>query len=176
MQVSAMPTTLPEPTTVAQIHVETTVQPVSLPVVEQATVVPVAAAPPPPPAVSTNPTSTKDVIQVTYSSSHGSPRDDSVRRRSFADITAHPCFSRAPDYSWLQGELHYAHVRNVWTLRYASCDEEDRYGGSVTLTDLGRTDNLRSGQMVRVEGQVVDPDSRDIRPAYRVRSIQPIMP
>jgi len=167
MQVGEMPAALPETTTVVQAPVETVVPPTVLPAPEQVVEVP---KPPPVPEVR------KDVVQVTYSSTHAADKVDQTRRRSFADITANPCFSHSTDYSWLAGELHYAQVRNVWTLRYASCDEDDRYGGSVTLTDMSRGDHFRSGQMVRVEGHLVDPESREIRPAYRVRSINPVNP
>jgi hypothetical protein len=100
--------------------------------------------------------------------------DDSVRRRSFADITAKPGFGHAPDYCWLVGELQYVHVRKAWRLRYASVDEEDRYGGSVTLVEMGSMDNYSNGQMVRVEGQLLDSESREPSPMYRVRSMQTV--
>lgn len=102
--------------------------------------------------------------------------EDSVHRRSYADITASSCYAHAGDYSWLRGELQLIHPRNVWRLRYASVDEEDRYGGSVTLTEAGVMAGFASGQQVRVEGCLVDPSSREPSPAYRVRSIQPLNP
>jgi hypothetical protein len=98
--------------------------------------------------------------------------EDSVRRRSFADITAKPGFGHAADYCWLVGELQYVHVRKAWRLRYASVDEEDRYGGSVTLVEMGSMDSYSNGQMVRVEGQLLDSESREPSPTYRVRSMQ----
>jgi hypothetical protein len=51
-------------------------------------------------------------------------------------------------------------------------DEEDRYGGKVTLTDAGPMENLRSGQMVRVEGRLADAEAHDLRPAYKVQAIK----
>lgn len=98
-------------------------------------------------------------------------KEDTVKRRSFADITAKPGYCHADDYTWLKGELQYVHVRNTWKVRYASVDEEDRYGGSVTLTDVGSMNKYQNGQMVRIEGQVVDSESRET-PCYRVRSIE----
>src|SRR5207249_2607417 len=71
----------------------------------------------------------KETVQVGYSLPLSGGHEKQVKRRSFADITANPCFAHAPDYSSLTGELQFVHVRNVWTLRYASVDEEDRYGG-----------------------------------------------
>jgi hypothetical protein len=100
------------------------------------------------------------------------PADRPVSRRSYADITANPCYAHAADYSSLTGELQLIHPSNIWCLRYASVEEEDRYGGSVTLIETGPMTEYTSGQCVRVEGQLVNPDSRERSPAYRVRSIQ----
>lgn len=100
--------------------------------------------------------------------------DDAAKRRSFADITAKSCFAHDPDYRWVQGELQFVYTRNAWRLRYASVDEEDRYGGSVTLIEVGSMNNFSSGQFVRVEGCVVNPESKEPSPAYRVSSIQPV--
>jgi hypothetical protein len=83
---------------------------------------------------------------------------------------------RAPDYSWLMGELRYVHVRRAWCLRYGDADESDRYGGSVTLVGLPDMNSFRSGQLVRAEGELLDPDSREPSPAYRVHSLQRIKP
>jgi hypothetical protein len=107
------------------------------------------------------------------------PKDESVKRRSFNDTTANPCFAHAENYSWLKGELQFLHAHNVWRLRYASVDEEDKYGGGVTLIEAGRMNNFTSGQMVRVEGEVVDPDAKEVGSSsfrYRVRNIEAINP
>ncbi len=98
-------------------------------------------------------------------------KEGPVQPRTLGDLMAPPRFGHAPDYSWLTGELHYLHVRNIWQVRYAPVDEEDRYGGSLTLAGGGPMTGFRSGQTVRVEGQL-DPDSREASPLYRVRSLQ----
>ncbi len=92
-------------------------------------------------------------------------------RRSFPDITARAEFGRSPDYCVLTGELSFIPQKKQWRLRFASIDEEDRYGGSVTL-DAGREmHEFRSGDLVTVHGEMVNRDSRDIAPLYRVRDI-----
>jgi hypothetical protein len=101
-------------------------------------------------------------------------REELARLRCAVEPGAEPEQGHAPDYSWLVGELHYLEVRQVWRLRYAPVEEEDRYGGSVTLTENGPMSDYRSGQRVRVQGQLVDPDSRDPSPAYCVRSMEPL--
>lgn len=128
----------------------------------------VAPAPAPKPELETLPPPPKEIQPATFKD------NEPVKRRSFADITAKPGMAHAADYSWLVGELQFVHVRKAWRLRYASVDEEDRYGGSVTLTEMGTMDNFTSGQMIRVEGQLMDPESREPSPAYRVRTIQSV--
>jgi hypothetical protein len=99
---------------------------------------------------------------------------ETVHRRTYADISADPCFSHAPDYTSVTGELHHYTRSDVWTLRYTSVDEDDKYGGSVTLTDMGSMDGYESGQMAHVEGRLVDPDSKEPSPKYQVQSIRPV--
>ncbi len=99
---------------------------------------------------------------------------DFAPRRSFADITAKPEFGHASDYSWLTGELSHIPSKNQWRLRFASIDDEDKYGGSVTLDASLELRGFLSGQLVRVEGEVIDKDSRDIAPKYRVKIIAPV--
>jgi hypothetical protein len=95
-----------------------------------------------------------------------------VTRRTFADITAHPKFAHDPNYHWLVGTVDYSRIQRAWLLRYASVEEDDRYGGSVTLENPGRPNVLKNGQLVRVEGYVINPDSSQLRPAFHVKSIR----
>jgi hypothetical protein len=101
------------------------------------------------------------------------PEDDhsKIRRRSFADISADPCFAHSADYTSLTGELYYLKARNCWTVRFASVDEEDRYGGSVTLADMGTMNEFHTGQMVQVQGHMADVDSHEPAPKFQVQSI-----
>src|SRR5262249_38387188 len=115
----------------------------------------VAEATPPPPAT---PTPDPDVVQ----SAHALPpfpelREELARRLpTLQDVAATP-YAHAPDYSWLTGELQYVAVRNAWRLRYAPGDEDDRYGGTVTLVEPGTLRDADNGKRVRVEGQLLDP-------------------
>jgi hypothetical protein len=86
-------------------------------------------------------------------------------------------YYHSADYGTLVGELHYNPRQNTWRLRYASIDEEDRYGGSVTLHNVGREmADFKTGQYVRIEGAVVNKNSREVSPAYTVRDILPASP
>jgi hypothetical protein len=97
-------------------------------------------------------------------------KDDISRRRCYADITAKACFSHAPDYTWLQGELVYLHSHNCWRVRYASVDEDDKFGGGVNLVETGPMENYKEGQCVRIQGHPSDPENKESD--YRVTSIQ----
>ena len=136
----------------------------------------VVAPPPEPIAQIAEPVTIKEdppeLVQTEYKSPLSGATEKMVDRRSFADITADPKYGHAPDYSWLVGELQFNRLRNTWRVRYASVDEEDPYGGSVTLVEVGSLTEFTSGQIVRVEGQFDNPESREPSPPYRVRLIQ----
>jgi hypothetical protein len=82
--------------------------------------------------------------------------------------------SHAPDYVWLVGELQYLQTRHAWRLRYTALGDEDRYGGTVTLTGEPLPAACAGGQIVRVEGRLVNPDSAEARPAYWVNRVEVI--
>lgn len=82
--------------------------------------------------------------------------------------------SHAGDYSWLVGTLQYIHSRQLWTLRFAPLDRENRYGGSVTLKETGPLARFRSGQTVRVTGYLVDAGSNEPSPSFRISSIRAV--
>jgi hypothetical protein len=81
---------------------------------------------------------------------------------------------RSPDYTVLTGEIFFYQQKNQWRLRFASIDEEDRYGGCVTLDALMEMKEFRSGDLVTVRGELVNRESRDRAPLYRVHEIIPV--
>ena len=101
------------------------------------------------------------------------PVEDSTPPAANADVTAQPRFAHDPNYHRLVGVLEYSKIQDAWTLRYASVEEEDRYGGSVTLHGSGPMNAFKNRQVVRVEGHLINPDSQQIRPAFQVESIHP---
>ena len=119
------------------------------------------------------PTVTKSTDSETTPAGYAVPmtggKEEMVHRRSYSDITAKPCFAHAPDYTWVQGELVRLHSHNCWRIRYASVDEEDKYGGGINLIETGPMDNFQDGQLVRIEGRPSDPDNKESE--YRVNSI-----
>jgi hypothetical protein len=85
-------------------------------------------------------------------------------------------FAHDAEYHQLSGTLAYSHVQGAWLLRYAPFNEEDRYGGVVTLTEDALLNGFKTGQAIRVEGELIDPGSRQLRPAFRVHSLAPAVP
>jgi len=82
--------------------------------------------------------------------------------------------SRAANYSNLTGQLFYVHADGgLWVLRYAPLSEEERYGGSVVLARDSMMNSYREGDLVSVEGQVIDQrgSHRLGGPLYRVQTI-----
>jgi hypothetical protein len=75
----------------------------------------------------------------------------------------------AADYSWLCGEVQ--HFRGNWRLRYAGFDEDDRWGGSVTLASGVLPQGLTDGQHVRVKGRLLQGEGRN-GPAYEVDHVE----
>jgi hypothetical protein len=77
----------------------------------------------------------------------------------------------AADYSWLYGEVHYDHISRGWRLRYASLDEIDRWGGAVILAAESDLEKLKEGQVVKVQGRLLEPANSKSSPGYRVDSM-----
>jgi hypothetical protein len=158
--------------------------PATLPAAAPPSLPPVAAARVPSTAPATlpavasqdkNPAQDAAITQAAYDDSKKNPVGESAAvRKSFVDLTAHPCFNHAEDYSWLSGQLQHSHISKGWRLRYASVDEVDPYGGSVTLSEDVRLSGLNDGDYVRVQGHFVNPEQTGIAPAYQIDSIQPI--
>jgi hypothetical protein len=139
--------------------------------------VPAATAPiPVPEATAKVDLTEKEIVPTGYAIPPTGGHEEGIKRRSYADVSAKSCYGHAEDYSWIKGELQFGHARNAWRVRFASIDEEDRYGGSVTLTEEGPMEEYKDGQLVHIEGRLVDPESRDPSPEYRVRAIMPLNP
>lgn len=123
------------------------------------------------PAEKKDPAQDASILQTALDNSRPSPIGEaSPVRRAFVDITALPGFSHTEDYGSLTGQLQHTH--KGWRLRYASVDEDDPYGGSVTLTDESRLAGLKDGEMVRVHGRMLYPEDKQIAPPYGITSIQ----
>lgn len=83
-----------------------------------------------------------------------------------------PRYAHDPKYHWLVGTVEYSRIQQAWLLRYVSVEEEDRYGGCVTLVAPNNQMTFKPGQIVRVEGELIDPESQQLRPAFQVQTIR----
>lgn len=97
-----------------------------------------------------------------------------MARKGVTETRAKPGFARADDYRWLNGQVRYDSFSKAWRLRYAPLDEEDAYGGSVTLVDDGTLGKLKDGQFIRVHGSLMCSREKAVRPRYKVISVQAI--
>lgn len=116
---------------------------------------------------------------VTVSYEERRPTRRRKRSETFAQLREAPAtlpegvrMAYAADHRWLVGPLSQDPVKGCWRLRYAAADAGDRYGGELELLRVGAESGLRVGQVVRVEGRLVDPAPHEIKPAYEVRSLE----
>ncbi len=84
-------------------------------------------------------------------------------------------FRHAPDFSWLMGRLRRIHVTGgTWKIRYRPIDEQDRWGGSVILSEDARVDKFKDGDFVYVAGEIIvkRPTVYLAGPLYRISTIR----
>jgi N-acetylneuraminic acid mutarotase len=76
----------------------------------------------------------------------------------------------AEKYSWLKGVIEFNPKRQVWHLTYSQApDDNDPCGGEVTLKNTAHFKYLRSGEIVRVEGQFDEQQVDQLgKPVYEV--------
>ena len=76
----------------------------------------------------------------------------------------------AEGYSWLKGVIEFNPKLQVWHLTYSQTPaDNDQYGGEVTLKNTAHFKYLRSGEIVRVEGQFdLQQADRLGKPVYEV--------
>jgi hypothetical protein len=78
------------------------------------------------------------------------------------------------DYRWVAGKLDRHLKGGYWTLRYADIGDDDPWGGKVRLLDSDRLKDLRDGDVVYIEGDLLAPASAAetaAYPPYRVTSL-----
>jgi hypothetical protein len=81
----------------------------------------------------------------------------------------------AEDYSWITGQLFFVHADGgMWMIRYASQDQEDKFGGSVVLAPAVNMKNFREGDLVCIHGAVLKQERANVHlggALYRVDHI-----
>jgi hypothetical protein len=93
-------------------------------------------------------------------------------RKGYVDLTVQAWFGYADDHSWLNGQLIHSQATDTWRLHYASVDDPDPYGGTVTLTGSQQLEGLKDGEYVLVRGSPADPERREPGSPYQVDSLE----
>jgi len=84
-------------------------------------------------------------------------------------------FGHGPDYAWVAGVADRHQKGGFWTIRYADIGMHDIWGGKVRLLDDDRLRDLRNGDVVYVEGELLAPKSAaasSMYPPYRATSVR----
>ena len=80
-------------------------------------------------------------------------------------------FGHSPDYRWIAGVVDRHLKGGYFTIRYADIGTDDLWGGKVRLLDDDRLRDLRNGDLVYVEGEVMAPQVRPrVRPTRHTES------
>jgi hypothetical protein len=90
-------------------------------------------------------------------------------------------YGNAPDYGWLQGVVD-KHYQGHWYLRFCDASVEDKHGGKVCLVDDPRLAQLKDGEVIFVEGEIV-PEKETVNrgpwhhyPRYQIRTLKQVQP
>jgi hypothetical protein len=99
------------------------------------------------------------------------PGEKEIVRDNVPKTLAH-----AEDYTWIMGQLEYLHGKKTWRIRYVSFDKEDKFGGCFTLVGCEeKMSRFMHGDSVKIEGFVVDVESKSIATEYKVTDIVPLV-
>jgi hypothetical protein len=92
------------------------------------------------------------ISQVSHEPAKG-PRMDLPLSEKFKNRIGHEA-----DHSWLTGQLYRvkAGTNVLWVVRYATSEEQDKHGGTVVLAPAAGMQNFREGDLVSVQGQILN--------------------
>jgi hypothetical protein len=115
---------------------------------------PVPAAPDQPKKMPTTIGATPTIINPARIGEEGVRNPFDLARRYHGKASA------SADYSKLTGQLFFVHTDGGrWVVRYAPISKEDRYGGSVVLARDVPMDAFNEGDLISVEGEVLQEKS-----------------
>lgn len=124
----------------------------------------------------------KAVVEVSHSDDKNSPFENLEDLKPALAVepavkeTPVPKMSHDEKYRWLIGRLQRVHSpKHEWKLRYAPLDQHDQWGGSVVLAQDARLDDWNDGDLVYIEGEILNerPSVYLTGPLYRIRVIRP---
>lgn len=83
------------------------------------------------------------------------------------DIRSPIRFQHSPEFAWVVGQLEYLHAKRQWRVRYSPSNTDDEFGGVLVLVSFEHlADQFKDGAIVRLRGQLVDPDGHRAAPDY----------
>lgn len=89
-----------------------------------------------------------------------------------------PPFAHDPEYEWLQGVVSFEPQDGVWSIVYNDNPEpDDQFAGHVSLAPSPYLEQLKEGDVVKVDGQI-DPLVRDSlgKPIYLISRLTRLTP
>jgi hypothetical protein len=106
--------------------------------------------------------------------------EDAEPRRLSAQSQSRPSpYKKDPEgYAWLRGVVVRDGKNGSWRITYSrDADDNDQYGGTLTLVDDDRLETLIDDDIIIVKGRV-DKQQRDRfgKPSYRVEELQRLVP
>lgn len=114
-----------------------------------------------------------------YRTASASVEDPEPRRLSAQSQSRPSPYKKDPEgYAWLRGVVVRDGKNGSWRITYSrDADDNDQYGGTLTLVDDDRFDTLIDDDIVIVKGRVDKsrPD-RFGKPSYRVEELQRLVP
>jgi len=99
------------------------------------------------------------------------PKIEPARKSDTVTVkSVHIQFGHSANFDTVTGQV--SSFRKTWRLRYASIEQEDRYGGTIVLEGGADLNQLKDGQHVRIRGTLVAPTERNAQATYRVQAIE----
>ena len=95
---------------------------------------------------------------------------EKIKEQTIAIKSVYIKYGSADEYQSITGQVQQ--WKKTWRLRYAPIDQEDPFGGSVTLEGGAELNQLRDGRHVRVRGVLIAPDASSGTARYRVQAIE----
>jgi hypothetical protein len=79
-----------------------------------------------------------------------------ITPQCYRDNSATGYLHRDGDYVSITGIAEHLYVRNVWRIRYATCDGEDPFDGNFTFPDSALNSELHPGRLACIQGQIAE--------------------
>ena len=121
-------------------------------------------------------TTTFDSDQEPFGELGTTPADNAASAEFTAPrvVNANPHMNSARDYSWLRGIVNLDPIDGSCDITY-SLNGTDNYGGTMPLAPHASLANIRSGDIVQVNGQIGGRNAHGA-PQYQISSLRKLTP